>query len=263
MSNSIEKPRIGLYNVTKHFKIQHGRSLKQVAVDLVKRRKATTNFTALHNVTFEVYEGEAVAVMGRNGSGKSTTLKLLTGVLRPDSGHVRIRGKVGGLLEVGAGFDPNLTGKQNIYLNGSILGMSQAQINERYDSIVEFAELGDFLDTEIKRYSSGMRARLGFAVAVHTDLDVLLVDEALSVGDAQFRKKCHKRINEMKAQGKTMFIVTHNASQVKQLCERGIVLERGKVIFDGPSEKALQVLSKGLGAIAEPKNPAAARAVNS
>ena len=234
-----EKPRIAVHEVTKQYKISHARSAKQSVVDVFKRRKLKSGFTALNDISFQVHEGESVAVLGRNGSGKSTLLKLISGVLRPDIGWVRTRGRIGGLLEVGAGFHPDLTGRENIYLNGSILGMTTKEIDANFDDIVAFAEIGDFLDTEVKRYSSGMYSRLGFAVAVHTNLDVLLVDEVLSVGDAQFRAKCNEKLNELRGQGKTMFIVSHNAAQVRKLCERGIVLKEGKTIFDGPIEEAL------------------------
>lgn len=238
-SSQPEKPRIAVHKLTKKYQVSHARSAKQTVVDLFKRRKLKSGFTALDNISFQVHDGESVAVLGRNGSGKSTLLKLISGVLRPDEGWVRTRGKVGGLLEVGAGFHPDLTGRENIYLNGSILGMTTKEIDENFDDIVEFAEIGEFLDTEVKRYSSGMYSRLGFAVAVHTNLDVLLVDEVLSVGDAQFRAKCNQRLNAMRAQGKTMFIVSHNAAQVRKLCERGIVLKEGKIVFDGPIQEAL------------------------
>lgn len=190
-------------------------------------------------MSFEVSEGQSVALMGRNGSGKSTTLKLLSGVMNPDQGWIRTRGRIAGLLEVGAGFHPDLTGRENVYLNAAILGMSKKETDERFDEILAFSEIGDFIDTEVKRYSSGMYSRLGFSVAVHTELDTLLVDEVLSVGDAEFRKKCEQKMLDLQAQGKTMFIVSHNAGQVKKLCERGIVLDKGRIIFDGPIDEAI------------------------
>ena len=236
------KPAIVLHNVSKSFRIKHNSSFKETFVSMFKRESLSSNFNAVDGLTIEVAEGESIALMGRNGSGKSTTLKLVSGVMRPDSGWIRTRGRVAGLIEVGAGFNPNLTGRDNVYLNAAILGMSKKETDERFEDILEFSEIGDFIDTEVKHYSSGMYARLGFAVAVHTELDVLLVDEVLSVGDAEFRKKCAVRMQEMRAKGKTMFVVSHSTSNVRQLCDRGVVLHQGKAIFDGPVEDAIKVL---------------------
>lgn len=241
------KPAIIMRDVVKTFNIKHSRTMKQTFVDLFKRgrsRSTSTEFRALDGITFDVAEGESVAVLGRNGSGKSTTLKLISGVQQPDEGWVRTRGRIGGLLEVGAGFHPDLTGRDNLYLNAAILGMSKAETDAKYDDIVEFAGISeDFLDSEVKRYSSGMKSRLGFAVAVHTDVDVLLVDEVLSVGDAAFKAKCNDKIDDLLEQGKTMFVVSHSIGTVKRLCDRGIVLEEGRVIFDGPIEEAAELVA--------------------
>ncbi|RKQ85912.1 ABC-type polysaccharide/polyol phosphate transport system ATPase subunit [Mycolicibacterium mucogenicum 261Sha1.1M5] len=233
------RPVIAFENVSKSFKIKHAHSFKQAFISAVKRKELSSHFNAVDDLSFEVPEGQSVALMGRNGSGKSTTLKLLSGVMDPDSGWVRVRGRIAGLLEVGAGFHPDLTGRENVYLNAAILGMSKEETDERFDEILAFSEIGDFIDTEVKRYSSGMYARLGFSVAVHTELDTLLVDEVLSVGDAEFRKKCERRMLELQEQGKTMFIVSHSANQVRKLCSRGIVLEHGRKVFDGPIDEAL------------------------
>lgn len=241
--SSPEKPVIVFQDVSKTFTIKHAHSFKQAFISAIKRKELSSEFHAVDHVSFEVSEGQSVALMGRNGSGKSTTLKLLSGVMDPDNGWIRTRGRIAGLLEVGAGFHPDLTGRQNVYLNAAILGMSKEETDERFDEILEFSEIGAFIDTEVKRYSSGMYSRLGFSVAVHTELDTLLVDEILSVGDAQFRQKCEKKMLELQEQGKTMFIVSHNANQVKKLCQRGIVLERGKIIFDGPIDDAVEVLN--------------------
>lgn len=238
-SSPVPKPVIAFHDVSKTFNIQHTQSFKQAFIAAVKREDSFTRFNAVDRVTFEVAEGQSVALMGRNGSGKSTTLKLLSGVMDPDKGWIRTRGRIAGLLEVGAGFHPDLTGRENVYLNAAILGMSKEETDARFDDILAFSEIGDFIDTEVKRYSSGMYARLGFSVAVHTELDTLLVDEVLSVGDAEFRKKCEQRMMELQAQGKTMFIVSHNARQVRKLCQRGIVLDRGHIIFDGPIDEAI------------------------
>ena len=234
------RPAIVFNEVMKTFQINHTSSIKETVIAAVKRKNLKTSFNAVDNLSFEVPEGQSVALLGRNGSGKSTTLKLLSGVMRPDSGWIRTRGRVAGLLEVGAGFHPDLTGRENVYLNAAILGMSKEETDERFDAILEFSEIGEFIDAEVKRYSSGMYSRLGFSVAVHTELDVLLVDEILSVGDAQFRKKCTAKMKEFQASGKTMFIVSHNAYQVKELCERGIVLDHGKMLFDGPINEAVE-----------------------
>lgn len=234
-----KKPVIVFNGVSKTFRIKHAHSFKQAFISKIKRKELSTDFHAVDGVSFQVPEGQSVALMGRNGSGKSTTLKLLSGVMDPDAGWIRTRGRIAGLLEVGAGFHPDLTGRENVYLNAAILGMSKEETDARFDEILEFSEIGDFIDTEVKRYSSGMYARLGFSVAIHTELDTLLVDEVLSVGDAEFRKKCEQRMLDLQAQGKTMFIVSHNANQVRKLCTRGIVLDRGRIIYDGPIDEAI------------------------
>ncbi len=239
-SESVSKPTIVLDDVRKTFQIKHTHSFKETFIASVRRKPLSSSFNALDGISFTVAEGESVALLGRNGSGKSTTLKLLSGVMSPDQGWVRTRGRVAGLLEVGAGFHPDLTGRENVYLNAAILGMNKQETDDHFQSILDFSEIGDFIDTEVKHYSSGMYSRLGFSVAIHTELDVLLVDEILSVGDAQFRKKCTTRMLELQDQGKTMFVVSHNASQVQELCERGIVLEHGRMIFDGPIDEAVE-----------------------
>lgn len=237
------KPAIVFEDVSKTFTISHAYSFKEAFIAALRRKDLSSQFKAVDGLSLEVPEGQSVAIMGRNGSGKSTTLKLLSGVLRPDQGWVRTRGRVAGLLEVGAGFHPDLSGRQNVYLNAAILGMSKEETDAQFQNILDFSEIGEFIDTEVKRYSSGMYARLGFAVAVHTEVDVLLVDEILSVGDAQFRQKCDLKMLEMREQGKTMFIVSHSAAQVRKLCERGVVLEDGRVTFDGPIEEAVLYLN--------------------
>src|SRR5690606_2253610 len=187
-------------------------------------------------------EGESVAVLGFNGSGKSTTLKMVSGVMQPDQGRVFTKGRVAGLIEVGAGFHPDLSGRENVYLNAAILGMSKEQIDARFDDIVEFSEIGDFIEQEVKHYSSGMFMRLAFAVAIHVDLDVLLVDEVLAVGDEAFRKKCSDKLKELAQQGVTMLIVSHSMGMVQDLCTRGIVIHEHKVLFDGPIKEAVQII---------------------
>lgn len=235
----VTKPAIVFSDVRKTFTVKHTTSLKETFVSLFRGKELSSKLDVIDGLSLEVPEGQSIALMGRNGSGKSTTLKLLSGVLKPDAGWVRTRGRVGGLLEVGAGFNPDLTGRENVYLNGAILGMSREETDARFDDILEFSELGDFIDTEVKHYSSGMNSRLGFAIAIHTEIDVMLVDEVLSVGDASFRQKCMERIDRLREQRKTMFIVSHNAAQVARLCDRGVVLKRGKVVFDGPIDDAI------------------------
>lgn len=238
-------PSIIVDHVTKHFIKRNSHSFKEAFVGWLRGRKVRADsFTALEDVTFQVGEGESVAVLGFNGSGKSTSLKLVSGVLEPDEGIVLTRGRVAGLIEVGAGFHPDLTGRENVFLNAAILGMSRAETEARFDEILEFSEIGDFIDQEVKHYSSGMFMRLAFSVAIHVDLDILLVDEVLSVGDAPFREKCRVRIQQLAETGVTMLVVSHDMKMVEELCERGIVINRGRKIFDGPIVDAIDVLKK-------------------
>ena len=190
-------------------------------------------------VSLMVETGETVALLGLNGSGKSTLLKHISGVMLPDSGSVYTRGRVAGLIEVGAGFHPDLSGRDNVYLNGAILGMTEKQINERFDAIIEFSEIGEFIDTEVKFYSSGMYLRLAFSVAVHTDPEVFLIDEILAVGDEPFQRKCIAKIQELAQQGKTLVVVSHDLDLVSRICSRGVYLEHGNVLFDGPIDEAV------------------------
>lgn len=232
---------IEVKKVNKQFVLRHTRSLKETIVWLAKGRKGdlSKKFHALRDVDLEVQQGETVALLGLNGSGKSTLLKHISGVMLPDSGTVRTRGKVAGLIEVGAGFHHDLSGRDNVYLNGAILGMTEAQINEQFDSIVEFAEIGEFIDTEVRFYSSGMYLRLAFSVAVHTDPEVFLVDEILAVGDEPFQRKCLDKIKELSAAGKTLVVVSHDLDLVSRICDRGVVLQHGNVVFDGPIQAAV------------------------
>ena len=234
-------PRIEIAGVTKEFTLRHRRSLKELAVAAVRKQDLGINtFKALDDVTFDVHQGETVALLGFNGSGKSTLLKLISGVLRPDGGRVRTRGRVAGLIEVGAGFHPDLTGRENVFLNGAILGMTKKQIEDAYDSIVEFSEIPDFMDTEVKFYSSGMFLRLAFAVAVHSDPEVFLIDEILAVGDEPFQRKCLDEIRGLSDQGKTLVIVSHDLNMVSDLCERGVLLEKGVKVADGSSKDVVR-----------------------
>jgi lipopolysaccharide transport system ATP-binding protein len=188
---------------------------------------------ALRDVSFEVKEGEVVGIIGRNGAGKSTLLKLLSRITEPTEGEIRVRGRVGSLLEVGTGFHPELTGRENIYLNGAILGMRRAEIAQKFDEIVAFAEIEKFLDTPVKRYSSGMYVRLAFAVAAHLEPEVLVVDEVLAVGDVAFQKKCLGKMEAVSKGGRTVLFVSHNMAAIENLCRTGVVLDRGRVDFIG------------------------------
>nr|WP_100810211.1 ABC transporter ATP-binding protein [Microbacterium sp. BR1] len=232
-------PAILVEDVHKSFKLRHTHSIKETFLAAVRRKPLTTDFHALDGVSFSVAQGESVALLGFNGSGKSTTLKMLSGVLSPDTGNIRIRGRVAGLIEVGAGFHPDLSGRENVYLNAAILGMSKRETESRFDEIVAFSEIEQFIDTEVKHYSSGMFLRLAFAVAIHTEVDVLLIDEILSVGDEPFQKKCIARIRELHEEGKTLVVVSHDLDMVSNLCERGILLRDGKAVFDGDSKDAV------------------------
>jgi lipopolysaccharide transport system ATP-binding protein len=197
-------------------------------------------FWALKDVNFEVKQGEVVGIIGRNGAGKSTLLKILSRITEPSSGRVLLRGRVASLLEVGTGFHPELTGRENIFLNGAILGMSQREIRKKFDEIVEFAEVERFLDTPVKRYSSGMYVRLAFAVAAHLEPEILVIDEVLAVGDAKFQEKCLGKMKDVAIGGRTVLFVSHNMNAVMQLTQRAILLSGGQIEFDGPSVDAVQ-----------------------
>lgn len=237
MSTSIVVDR-----VSKRFKVAHQQSLKRLAVNAVRRTKLSRSFTALDDISFTLEQGDSIGVMGLNGSGKSTLLKLMSGVMSPDEGNVLTRGRIAGLIEVGAGFHPDLSGRENVYLSGAILGMSEAEINRKFDAIVDFSEMEKFLDKDVRHYSSGMFMRLAFAVAIQTDCDIFLMDEMLAVGDQPFKRKCLRRIGELKAEGHTMVYVSHSPRQVMRVCDRGLVLEAGKLAFEGSASAAVKHL---------------------
>jgi lipopolysaccharide transport system ATP-binding protein len=201
---------------------------------------------ALRDVSMEIEHGDVVGLIGHNGAGKSTLLKILTRITEPTSGWGEVTGRVGSLLEVGTGFHPELTGRENIFLNGSILGMSRAEIRRRFDEIVEFSEVERFLDTPVKRYSSGMSVRLAFAVAAHLEPEILLVDEVLAVGDAAFQRKSLGKMNEVADQGRTVVFVSHNLAIIRALCRRAVLLERGRVVADGPTSRTVDDYLRGL-----------------
>jgi ABC-type polysaccharide/polyol phosphate transport system ATPase subunit len=237
---------LDFHNVSKRYVLgQFGGGLRSAIPNLVRgllgRKPADfrTELWALKEVNFSVGPGEAVALIGPNGAGKTTALKLATYVTYPTSGQVRIVGRTSALIELGAGFHPDLTGRENIYLNGTILGMKRYEVQRRFDEIVAFSELERFLDTPVKRYSSGMYARLGFSVAAHVSPDILIVDEVLAVGDVAFQTKCLARMADMKKQGTTVIIVSHALPRLRRLCERAILLYRGQIITDGPVDEVL------------------------
>ncbi len=237
MQTASDAPEIEFRNVTKRFYLKEGRTLREFAQALLTRRPWGDEFSALEDVSFKVDRGETLGIIGRNGSGKSTALKLIAGVTAPSSGEVYVAGRVSPLIELGAGFHPDLTGRENVHLNGSILGMSDREINDQFDAIVEFAELQEFIDTPVKRYSSGMYMRLGFAVAVYSNPEVLLIDEVLSVGDAFFQEKCLARMHEFQRQGTTIVIVSHSPETITAFCDRAMWLEKGRIVADGPTKQ--------------------------
>lgn len=202
---------------------------------------------AVSDLNFSIYEGEAVAILGKNGAGKSTILKMITGVSYPTKGNITVKGRVGALLELSSGFDPEFTGRENIYLKGQLAGMKNEEIEAVEEDIVAFADIGEYIDQPLRTYSSGMKARLGFAVNVCIEPDILIVDEALSVGDAKFSAKCKKRINEMiKNDGVTFLFVTHSTETAKKFCKRGIVLRSGRVLFDGEIKESIRMYNESL-----------------
>lgn len=203
-------------------------------------------FWALKDVSFQIRRGEAHGIIGPNGAGKSTILKLISGILRPNKGEVKVNGRLSALIEVGAGFHQDLTGRENIYLNGAILGMTKKEVNKRFDEIVEFSGLQEFIDTPVKRYSSGMYARLGFSVAAHLDPDVLLIDEVLSVGDLAFQRKCIEKMQSFTRNGTTIIFVSHNLESVRRLCPNTIFLNAGDISFTGSSAEAIEHYLKSL-----------------
>jgi ABC-2 type transport system ATP-binding protein len=229
-------------NVTKSFTMRYHRTIKQMSIARVRGQEISDTFLAVDDVSFRVDQGESIGLMGLNGSGKSTLLKLINGVMKPDTGSVLTRGRIAGLIATGAGFHPQLTGRENVFLNAAILGMTEKETKAKFDDIVEFADVGKFLDVPVGNYSSGMFARLGFAVAVHTDSDIFLVDEVLAVGDRPFKRKCIARMEEIRATGRTLFYVSHAPGSVRKMCERVLVLEKGRLAFDGPTDEGIKFL---------------------
>lgn len=251
------KPAISVHNLSKQYRIgkkpsrdnnltENIRRQVQTAWDKVSRLvtpnkefEKDESFWALKDVSFEVQPGEVVGIIGRNGAGKSTLLKILSQIVEPTSGHAEIRGRMGSLLEVGTGFHPELTGRENIYLNGAILGMKRDEITKKFDEIVAFAEVEKFLDTPVKRYSSGMYVRLAFAVAAHLEPEILIVDEVLAVGDQAFQQRCLGRMRDISRDGRTVIIVSHQMASLKHLCTKAFCLKQGQVVLNGPARNVI------------------------
>jgi ABC-2 type transport system ATP-binding protein len=229
-------PIVRVVGVSKRFNLHHDKSLKERIVS--KTRGGDEDFWALREVSFDLDESNTLGLIGANGSGKSTLLKLVAGILTPTSGYVERRGRMAALLELGAGFHPDLTGRENIYMNASILGLSRRQTDRYFDDIVAFSGIEQFIDNQVKFYSSGMYVRLAFAVAVHVDPELLLIDEVLAVGDEPFQRKCMKRIKQFQRDGRTIVLVTHGIDVVRQLCDRVIMLDKGEVVVDGKPQEA-------------------------
>lgn len=235
-------PIIEVKNVSMRFNLAKERTdtFKEFIVKLIKRQLMFQEFFALKDVSFTVKRGESVALIGRNGSGKSTLLKCIAGVMYPTKGEIIVRGSIAPLIELGAGFDPDLTARENIYLNGAVLGHDRKFMDEHFQSIVDFAELWDFIDVPVKNFSSGMVARLGFAIATEVSADILVVDEILAVGDYQFQEKCKVRMEQMMKNGTTLLFVSHSDQQVKELCNKAVWLDRGSVIMFGESHSVVK-----------------------
>ena len=220
-------------------------SLKEYVIKLTKHQLMFEEFWALQNISFEIPKGEAVGIVGINGSGKSTLLKTIAKVLKPTKGSVDVSGTIAPLIELGAGFDSNLSARENIFLNGAVLGYNRAQMREKFESIMDFAELWDFVDVPIKNFSSGMVARLGFSIATSNIPDILIVDEILGVGDFKFQKKCEERMGKIIDHGATIVFVSHSIEQVQQVCSRAIWLEKGRLVMDGPVEEVCNKYTEG------------------
>ena len=234
-----EETMIEVKNVSMVFNLATERvdTLKEYVLKIIKHQLMMQKFYALHDINLEIERGEAVALIGVNGSGKSTLLKVIAGVLHPTTGSVQVHGSIAPMIELGAGFDPELTARENIFLNGAVLGHGRKFMEAHFQSIVDFAELWNFVDVPVKNYSSGMVARLGFAIATEVSADVLVVDEILAVGDFRFQQKCKERISQMMENGTTLLFVSHNEEQVKELCKRAVWLRHGKLMADGTVEE--------------------------
>lgn len=227
-------------SVTKDFSLRDSVSAKDLVLGVARRRPSVGKFRAVDEVTFGIQQGEAVALLGPNGSGKSTTLKMLAGVMRPTSGLIRAKGRIAPLLELGSGFHPDLTGRENVYLNGAVLGIPRRDLQRRFDQIVEFAGVEAFLDTPVRFYSSGMAVRLGFSIAVNVEPDILLVDEVLAVGDSEFQERSMERMLEFRRQGVTVVLVTHDLHAATTFCQRQLRIDHGRLVSDSTTESPEQ-----------------------
>lgn len=239
---------IQVNNITVRYKIANDRvsSLKEFVIKKIKKSITEKDFLALDNVSFTVKKGDIVGVVGRNGAGKSTLLKVVSGIQKPASGNIVLNGRVVPMLELGAGFDMELSGKENVYLNGAVLGYSKEFLDEKYNDILEFSELGDFINMPVRNYSSGMVARLAFSIASMVNPEILIVDEVLSVGDENFQRKSKNRMIELMSGGSTVLFVSHNIKQIEEICNKAVWLEHGKVVMTGPSDVVCAEYKKSL-----------------
>lgn len=235
-------PIVKVEDVSLKFNIDANRatSLKEFFVRWMKKDLKRKEFWALKNISFEVHKGDVVGIIGHNGAGKSTLLKTISGIMKPTKGSIHVKGNIVPMLELGSGFDPELSGRENIYLNGAIMGYSKAFLDEKYEEITTFSELGDFIEAPIRTYSSGMMARLAFSIACIVEPEILIVDEILSVGDADFQEKSRKRMMELMGGGTTVFFVSHNLEQIKEMCNKVLWLEHGEVVEYGKTEKVCE-----------------------
>lgn len=231
--------------VSKSFKLPHDKitSVKTAFVNMLKRKKGYEILRALDDVSFEVNRGEFFGIVGRNGSGKSTLLKLLAGIYAPDKGTIEVRGKLTPFIELGVGFNPELTGRENVFLNGALLGFNRKEMSEMYEDIVQFAEIDRFMDQKLKNYSSGMQVRLAFSIAIRVQSDILILDEVLAVGDESFQNKCFSHFEQLKKSHQTVILVTHDMKSVERFCDRALVLDSGKLVTIGSAEKAAETYS--------------------
>jgi len=239
---------IRLENITQRFRVIQERpdTLRELFSKFFRHESHYRDFDAVKNISFDVPHGQMLGLIGRNGSGKSTLLKIIAGVYRPTAGKVEVTGSLAPLIELGAGFHHDLTGRENILLNGLLMGYSKRQMLEREERIIEFAEIGDFIDSPVKQYSSGMYMRLAFSVATEIDPDILLIDEILAVGDAPFQQKCVQRMRNFRQAGKTIVFVSHSMDQVAQLCDRAILIDQGTIMADGPPEEVIAVYQSAM-----------------
>lgn len=238
-------PIVQVTDLSKRFVIRKDNSVKERLLNIGRAAKFNEDFYALKHIDLQIDAGTTIGLIGPNGSGKSTLLKAIGGIIQPTTGSVQRRGQMAALLELGAGFHPDLTGRENVYLNASVMGLSRVQTQSHFEEILEFSGIGEFIDTQVKFYSSGMYVRLAFAVAVHVDPDLLLVDEVLAVGDEAFQKKCLDKIRAFQDEGRTIVLVSHTLSQITSMCSRAIVLARGSVVFDGDPFDAVSILRSG------------------